>query len=223
MKPRKVFCSPSLARPLAAAPIALMLLQGQAKAIINVTIFEDGSNLKVVAEGTLSQFGTPSTLPARSCGASGALRGQFASAGSLLCTGVDTSMSVFSVTGPAGWGGNANLIGASSVEGKSFELIGSSFTLGYAGTMLIDPSYTLGSQLRSTATFNNRTLASAGLTTQGLAGTWTINGSSESINVYIGLPKVPAPLSLLGAGACFGWSRRLRRRITSRCVKTSPN
>ena len=124
-------------------------------------------------------------------------------------------MNVYSVTGPAGWGGTGDLIGANSVQGPSFELIGSSFTLGYPGTMLIDPSYTLGSQIFSTATFNNTTLASKGYTGNGLVGTWMINGSNESVNVFVGTSSVPGPLSLLGAGAGLAWSRRLRRRIAS--------
>lgn len=139
--------------PILAAPLAIVALQGQAHAIINVNIFEDGPNLKVVTSGSLSQFGTPSGLPNRSCGASGALRGQFAAAGSLVCTGNDVSMNVYSVTGPPGWGGTGDLIGANSVQGPSFELIGSSFTLGYPGTMLLDPNYTLGSQIFSTAIY----------------------------------------------------------------------
>jgi hypothetical protein len=212
-RPRFV-CRFSRMTPLLAAPLALMMLQGQANAVLNVRILEDGPNLKVITEGSLSQFGTLSVLPSRSCGANGALRGQF-SLGSLVCTGNDTTMSVYSVTGPAGWGGTSDLIGANSVSGLSFELIGSSFTLGYPSTMLIDPSYTLGSQLLSTAVFNNKSLASIGLTSQGLVGTWTINGSTEAINVYVGTAPVPSPLPLLGAGASLGWSRQLRRRIAS--------
>jgi hypothetical protein len=207
--------------PILAAPLAIVALQGQAHAIINVNIFEDGPNLKVVTSGSLSQFGTPSGLPNRSCGASGALRGQFAAAGSLVCTGNDVSMNVYSVTGPPGWGGTGDLIGANSVQGPSFELIGSSFTLGYPGTMLLDPNYTLGSQIFSTAIFNNTTLASNGYTGNGLVGTWTIIGSNESVNVFVGTSAVPGPLPLLGAGAGLAWSRRLRRRIAS--SKTIPS
>ena len=79
--------------------------------------------------------------------------------------------------------------------------------------MYIDQSYTSGAPFVSSATFNGQTLASLGFTTTGLIGTWTLNGTSESINVVIGAPSpaaVPGPLPLLGAGAAFGWSRLLR-------------
>jgi len=70
----------------------------------------------------------------------------------------------------------------------------------------------------SSATFNGETLASMGFTTTtGLIGTWTLNGTSETIQVVLGQPSaaVPGPLPLLGAGAAFGWSRRLRKRSTT--------
>lgn len=79
----------------------------------------------------------------------------------------------------------------------------------------IRPTYTLNQPFFSSATFNGKSLASEGFTTTGLVGTWTINGTSESINVYIGPTPTPSPLPLLGAAAAFGWSRRLRKRISS--------
>ena len=79
----------------------------------------------------------------------------------------------------------------------------------------INPTYTLNQPFFSSATFNGKSLASEGFTARGLVGTWTINGTSESINVYIGPIPTPSPLPLLGAGAAFGWSRRLRKRIAT--------
>jgi hypothetical protein len=35
-------------------------------------------------------------------------------------------------------------------------------------------------------------------------------------NMYLEYQYVPGPLPLLGAGAAFGWSRRLRKRIARR-------
>jgi len=81
----------------------------------------------------------------------------------------------------------------------------------------IDPTYVSNTPIVSSATFNGRTLAGLGFTTTGLIGTWTLNGTSETIDVVIGAPSaaVPGPLPLLGAGAAFGWSRRLRKRIAA--------
>jgi MYXO-CTERM domain-containing protein len=73
----------------------------------------------------------------------------------------------------------------------------------------------LGQPFYSSATFNGRSLSSEGFTARGLVGTWSIVGTSESINVYIGPTATPGPLPLFGAGAAFGWSRRLRKRIAA--------
>jgi hypothetical protein len=85
---------------------------------------------------------------------------------------------------------------------------------------LIDPAYISNSPIVSSATFNSQTLATLNFTTTGLIGTWTLDGTSESIQVILGAPTppgvtVPGPLPLLGAAAAFGWSRRLRRRIAT--------
>ncbi|MFN9610686.1 MAG: hypothetical protein ACK546_00810 [bacterium] len=49
-----------------------------------------------------------------------------------------------------------------------------------------------------------------GLTsTSGTIGTWTLVGTGDTVNVNV----VPGPLPLFGAGAAFGFSRRLRQRI----------
>jgi hypothetical protein len=54
----------------------------------------------------------------------------------------------------------------------------------------------------------------------GLIGTWSLTGTSETIQVILGAPAppaaaVPGPLPLFGAGVAFGWSRRLRKRIAA--------
>ncbi|MEB3332523.1 MAG: hypothetical protein VKI83_08535 [Synechococcaceae cyanobacterium] len=81
-------------------------------------------------------------------------------------------------------------------------------------------TYTSGSPLSSTMTFANKTFASMGLDPTGAPYEWTFNGTGgttgiplERIIVSFAAPQsVPGPLPLLGAGAAFGWSRRLRRR-----------
>jgi MYXO-CTERM domain-containing protein len=88
----------------------------------------------------------------------------------------------------------------------------------YKSTYALDPSYVLGQQFFSSATYNGTNLAAQGFTTTGLIGTWTIDGTSESINVFVGPPPVPGPLPLLGAGAALAWSRRLRKRTTSSLI-----
>ncbi|MFM6129137.1 MAG: hypothetical protein ACKPBV_10400 [Sphaerospermopsis kisseleviana] len=130
-----------------------------------------------------------------------------------VCTG-DTSPSINTApkTGPVSFGGSTALFPASSASG-----LGSIFLANfYYG---IDSSYIVGQPFLSSATFNNTNLAAQGFTLSGLLGTWTINGTTESINVIIGPPSTtaatPGPLPLLGAGASFAWSRRLRKRIAT--------
>jgi hypothetical protein len=195
---------------LLAAPAALLLSQGQAKAILNINIFDDGPNLKVTVQGSLSQLGTPQGT-AR-CVNSGHLRGQFSGSGNFLCTGPNNFHPDYNITGPAGFGGNGQIFPADSVSGFSFRFAPS--THANPG-MRIDSSYILGQPFFSSATFNGESLASQGFTATGLVGTWTIDGTSESFNVYIGSTATPGPLPLFGTAAAFGWSRRLRKRIAT--------
>jgi hypothetical protein len=214
--------------PLLAAPAALMLSQGQAKAILNVNIFDDGPNLKVTVTGSIApgNAGTAAAYPAN-CAPGGFLIGQFFPGfySSLLCTGIDKVDPFYAISGPPGYGGNGSIL-ADSVEGFNFQLIPSSFNPDnpsfdqFKNTYTIDSGYVLGQLFYSSATFNGKSLASEGFTATGLVGTWTINGTSESINVCIGADpcvpaQVPGPLPLFGAAAAFGWSRRLRKRITT--------
>jgi len=209
--------------PLLAAPVALLLSQGQAKAILNVRIFDDGPNLKVTVTGSIASLGN-SAAPDAACLTYGFLTGQFDPTDpSILCTGIDQVSPFYSVTGPAGFGGSG-YINATSVQGFNFQLYPSSYNTGvnaspaydpYKGTYTIDTAYVLGQDFFSSATFNGKSLAGEGFTARGLVGTWAINGTSESINVYIGPASVPGPLPCLGVGAAFGWSRRLRKRIAT--------
>ena len=201
--------------PLLAASAALLLSQGQAKAILNVNIFDDGPNLKITVQGSLSQLGTQ--VGSIICPINGALFGQSTS-GSALCTGPASGGPTFSLTGPLGFGGNG-FLSANQVQGPGFIMITQSFTNNngnnFPPSYGINPTYTLNQPFFSSATFNGKSLASQGFTATGLVGSWSITGTSEFINVYIGPASVPGPLPLLGVGAAFGWSRRLRKRISS--------
>ena len=197
--------------PLLAAPAALLLSQGQAMAVLNVNIFDDGPNLKVTVKGSISPGPNPLTA---TCSSDGVLFGEFSALGSAICSGpTSTSSSIlgYSITGPTGFGGTGSLDPANTIAGYAFIMAASSYSA-YPSFIGLDSLYSQGDPFFSGATFNDKSLASEGFTASGFVGTWTIDGTTESINVFIG-PEAPGPLPLFGAGAAFGWSRKLRRRI----------
>jgi hypothetical protein len=195
--------------PLLAAPAALLLIQGEARAILTYNIFESAGNVVVQTSGSLDLTGATLKALEPLCGADGALVSAFA----VVCTGPDIPSLIFGITGPGSFNGSA-FIPASSVSGLTTVLWGDFNAFG------ISPSYISDTSINSNATFNGTTLAGLGFTTTGLIGTWTLDGTSESIQVILGAPTppataVPGPLPLLGAGAAFGWSRRLRKRLAA--------
>lgn len=198
--------------PLATLPVSLILSQAPAEAILNINIYDNGPNLEVLITGSLSALGNRRNQDF-SCGGGALFENSF---GGVICSGgtlgIDTNVPSYSISGPNGFGSTASL-------GPSFPLADSLSGLGFALSAGdpgygISSSYVLNQPFLSSATFNNTDLASQGFTTSGLVATWTIDGTSESINLFIGPPaEVPGPLPLLGVGAAFGWSRRLRRRM----------
>jgi len=199
---------------LISAPVALLLSADPAKAILNIAIFDDGPNLKIEVTGCLSELGPQ--IGNSTCDLPGRL---FSPA--IICTGILTDSQLYSISGPAGFGGTAHLFPADFVSGPFFGINAASPPI-----IGIDPIYVLGQPFLSSATFNNTSAAAQGFTVPGLVGTWTIDGTSESINLFVGPSPtppsaVPGPLPLFGAGAAFGWSRRMRRRIVA-SVSTPP-
>jgi len=197
--------------PLLAAPAALLLTQGQAKAVLTYNIFESGGNVVVQTSGSLDLTGSQ-TNGAGFCGTNGFIGATLA----LICTGTDpgSPKPALQISGPQVFNGSVFSY-ANSVSGIFTILYG-----GGSGQLILDPTYVSNTPIVSSATFNGKTLANLGFTTTGLIGTWTLNGTSETIQVILGAPTppgttVPGPMPLLGAGAAFGWSRRLRKRITA--------
>ena len=206
--------------PLLAAPAALLLTQGEAKAILTYYIFENAGNVEVQAVGSLilpNSAGSASQ-PCTNQPPGGYIESAFA----FICTGTTGSIyNYYNVSGPLSFNGSVDIGPANSVSGIYTEL-SSNVSFSIANT------YASGNAINSTATFNTKTLASIGFTTTGLLGTWTLqpkDGSDtytafDTIQVVIGAPPspstaVPGPLPLFGAAAAFGWSRRLRKRIAA--------
>jgi len=197
--------------PLLAAPAALLLLQGQAKAFLTYNIYESAGNVVVQTSGSLNLTGATQN-GSNFCGADGAI----ISTAALICTGTDPGGAIpgFAISGPQHFTGTASICPASSASGIFTNLYGN------GGQLIIDSTYTTNTPIVSSATFNGKTLAGIGFTTTGLIGTWSLTGTSETIQVIVGPPTVPTaaapgPLPLFGAAAAFGWSRRLRKRMAT--------
>ena len=194
--------------PLLPAPAVLLLVQGQAKAVLTYNIFESAGAVIVQTSGSLD-LTDATLLPSDNCGFDGAI----SSPDAAICTGPDIgNIPAYAISGPTSFIGTALLVGGSSVSG-----ITTAFS-GKINVFLLDPAYNFADPIVSSATFNGTTLASLGFTTSGLIGTWSFTGTSETIQVVLGNPPsaaVPGPLPLLGIGAAFGWSRRLRKRIAA--------
>lgn len=198
--------------PLLAAPAALLLSQGQAKAVLTYNIFESAGNVVVQTSGSLNFTGATAigTIP---CGANGGIISRFA----VVCTGLISTISNYAIDGPSNFDGTVSSFPANSVTGISTILDGS------RNFFAIGPAYISNTPIVSSATFNSTTLLGLGFTTTGLIGTWQlqgVQGSDGQINLCIGSgpcggAAVPGPLPLLGAGAAFGWSRKLRKRIAT--------
>jgi len=121
-----------------------------------------------------------------------------------------------SFTGPTSFGPSGNVI-ADSYSGDFGGIRGSSFFPG----VLVSDTYVSGSSLFGTSTFLNQTFASLGLTSGTYDWVWG-SANPDSYRLCIGsgpcapaTSSVPGPLPLFGAGAAFGWSRRLRKRIAA--------
>ena len=144
--------------PLLAAPAALLLSQGEAKAVLTFNIFESAGNVVVQTSGSLDLTGA-TQLGQIFCGDNGYIESSLA----VICSGPDLTVDAYSIIGPAFFNGYV------SAPADSISGITASFT-GDMGIFIIGPAYVSNTSVVSSATFNGKTLASLGFTTTGLIG-----------------------------------------------------
>ena len=192
-----------------AAPVVNAAVVVTASEVGGNVVFSGGGTLNlndltpnVHSDGWLNGFSSPKV-------------GSYLGAGS----GKTTAGTVYegtSFTGPTSFGPGSLKIIADSYSGDFGGISGSTFP-----GVLVSDSYVSGSSLFGTSTFINQTFASLGLTSGTYDWVW---GSAypDSYRLCIGSgpcapasSSVPGPLPLFGAGAAFGWSRRLRKRIAA--------
>lgn len=71
--------------------------------------------------------------------------------------------------------------------------------------------YVSGTSISNSMFFTGQTFASIGLMPGTYTWAWGSGPNVDSAVMTISTSEVPGPLPLLGVGAAFGWSRRLRR------------
>jgi hypothetical protein len=191
---------------LVAAFASSALNAGQADALVVYEFIQQGSNVVLNVSGSVS---SPQTS-----GVSTGYVNQLSASLGMIRPGNTGSLPGWSLTGPSNFG-SGPLTSFTSYSGTN------TFLLGFINSFAIE-NYTLGSPISGSGLIAGQTLASLGLnSTPGLLASWTINGSSETVEVRVGSPApVPGPLPLFGAAAAFAQSRRLRARL--RAGSSSP-
>jgi hypothetical protein len=203
----------SLSICVSALTVATVLCPTAAEAILVYNIFEQDTDVVIQASGSII---LPLVANGQQAGCEG-LNGALVANVAAICTGESSLLSNFfaiQAGGPTLIEGSANLLGADSFAG-----IGTTFFGGFVA-FAIDGDYESGTEVFSSATFENQTLAGLGFTSPPgtVLGTWFLEGSDAEIRVVLGSPtpsSVPGPLPLMGAAAAFGWTRKLRRRISA--------
>ena len=188
---------------------ALVLATPQpAEAVLVFNIIEQLSGITITGTGSIV---TPNTNTGVDPFATPA---QFATSASLnqLVSGNPANRGLrFNLSGPATFGTNpVGSILATSTSGDTIRF-------GPTRARITLPSgYISGASLSTTAFYASRTLADLGITPtfRGSLGTWDVVNSSGLKFDEVQLAVVPGPLPILGAGVAFGFSRRLRRRIS---------
>jgi hypothetical protein len=103
--------------PLLAAPAALLLTQGEAKAILTYNIFENAGNVVVQTSGSLNLTGATSSSVGN-CNNNGLIYSGHLGGEATICTGPDLESLGYDITGPATLSGSV-LARGSSTSGTS--------------------------------------------------------------------------------------------------------
>lgn len=181
-----------------------------------VTASEAGGNVVFSGGGTLNLADLNPILPAPSAN-NGFLNpslGVYQGGGSAP-QGITAAIIHGPVTGPTNFGpGPGSIFAIADSVSGDFGGINK-----VVGGVIVSANYTSGSSIFGTATYLGQTLQSLGLTPGVYEWTWgTANADSYKLTIISQPAAVPGPLPLVGAGAAFGLSRRLRKRISTRLI-----
>lgn len=194
------------------ASLSLLAVPQSAHAILTYYIYESGPNVVVETAGRLQVPNQATT--------GGGCEPLLIASEALVCTGPQAIVPGYNITGPTSFAGEPDTI---VLRNSSTGI--TTWLWGQQGAFYIDASYVSGTPIVSSSTITDETLTSVGLTTTGLLGTWTLQPgdiddpyiANDTIRLVVGQAppaEVPGPLPLLGTGVAFGFSRRLRRRVS---------
>jgi hypothetical protein len=194
-----------------------MLSATPVHAILAYSIFQSFDSVVVSTSGALilpPYRGDQSTCPQSEYGALSPPSGQL-----YVCT--EKRLPAYRIIGPTAFLGSAGFH-ADRASGIATILTANS------RFFAIDRNYVSGDPIISSMTFYNKTLSDFGLTTlSGSIGSWKLLGTDDIINISVtaapvsGPVPVPGPMTALGIGVAFKYSRRIRTRIKP--LKTAPN
>lgn len=196
------------AAPLAlAAGLALLLAHPpQPAQALTVTMLEVGNDVVVSGSGSLNLSALSGPIADYSPGPF-----LYPTASSFLlgsASGIDVYFG--DITFPANFGTGSGVLGSGS--GEPFGPV--QLIFGFGQEIWVPSGYLSGGPLDASAIFQGETLASLGVNPGIYSWTWGTGADADDLTLHVeqSIPPVPGPLPLLGAGAAFGWSRRLRKR-----------
>jgi len=175
--------------------LAVLVFTANSYGILTVTIVESGSDVIATGSGTLDTTGLTQGTSTTS---TGALRPS-----NLLRLGAGGAIDTYDSISTASLGSSSTFVSASSGTGDNFGFFGS--------TLFVPGSYSSGSSLTGTATWNSNTIAGLGLD----EGVYNLVWGSDSINITIGAAPVPEPgtYALVVAFISLFFVVRRRRQI----------
>lgn len=152
----------------------------------------------------------------------GNLPGEVRALAGLVIIGAQAEADQYSgqIIGPSGFGAGNLLTLATTGSGFIIGVFGSANTPSgptpFSPSDIILPNdYISGADLgMSTAEWTGASFASLGINSGTYIWQWDTGSGTDSFT--LNTVPVPGPLPVLGAGIAFGWSRKIRRRLTSR-------
>jgi hypothetical protein len=186
---------------VAMVTVAIQGIHQSANAAVDINIAEVGPNVVITAKGTINLPSVP--LGTTTCGQGtipGVQNGAINSSIASVCVGDGTTPAhYYSLTQPTTQSfGTGPLVLANSHVGSLFGIEGK---IGFVGSNQ--------STVHSSSTFLNTNLAGMGINQYALLGTWTVDGTNDTITVR----STPGPLAALGLPIAFGYTRKIRQRI----------